>query len=342
MYEKFYNLSARPFQLTPDPKFFYASRSHKRAIAYLLYGVKQGEGFIVVTGNVGTGKTTLVQHLLQLLSNEDVVAAQIVSTQIQEDDLLRMVASSFGIPFEGNDKATILKRLETFFLGCHNEGKRALLIIDEAQNLPKRSIEELRMLSNFQKNGRSLVQSFLLGQKEFRVTMRSPGFEQLRQRVIAAYHLRPLDVEETKGYIKYRLEKVGWKHDPHFSENAFAGIQEFTDGIPRRINMFCDRLMLYAYLEELHKIDVRTIRNVAKDVVEEQGGELGDGDEMPVVDTAYEDGAVLGGGVEETDADAGSEHRLAEVEASVQALTNSMKEEIELLRKALHETHKDK
>ena len=147
----------------------------------------------------------------------------------------------------------------------------------EAQNLPRRAIEELRMLSNFQAGGRALLQSFLLGQKEFRATMRSEGFEQLRQRVIAAYHLKPLRYEETRGYIEHRLLTAGWQGDPTITPEAFAGIFQFTEGVPRRINTLCDRLLLYSCLEELHIIDREALDAVARDIIEEQGG----GDDDP-------------------------------------------------------------
>ncbi len=272
MYDTFYKLRARPFQLSPDPRFFFKSASHKRALAYLLYGVRQGEGFVVITGDVGTGKTTLAQALFRSIQQERVVAAQIVSTQIQEDDLLRLVASSFGLPFEGVSKAGLLKSLEGFFRACHQEKKRVLLVVDESQNLPPRAIEELRMLSNFQLGGRMLVQSFLLGQKEFRTIMRSPSFEQLRQRVIAAYHLQPLDAEETKAYVEHRLKLVGWQDDPVIDEDVYEVIHQFSDGVPRRVNTLCDRLFLHASLEETHHVTREVVEVVTRDIIEEQGG----------------------------------------------------------------------
>jgi general secretion pathway protein A len=275
MYEAYYNLEAKPFQLTPDPQFFFNSRGHKRALSYLRYGIKQGEGFIIVTGDVGTGKTTLVGMLFQTLAQENVVATQVVTTQMQADDLLRMVAAGFGLPYQRVTKAGLLKSLEGYFRACVQEGKRVLLVVDEAQGLPHRAIEELRMLSNFTYGGRSLLQSFLLGQREFRQTMRSEGFEQLRQRVIAAYHLRPLDEDETRGYVEHRLHTVGWADDPRFTAEAFRGIHGFTEGVPRRINTLCDRLLLFGYLEELHEINYDSLQAVAQDILEEQGGDIG-------------------------------------------------------------------
>jgi len=272
MYESFYKLNTRPFQLSPDPRFFYGSPGHKRAMSYLRYGLTQGEGFIVITGDIGTGKTMLVNTLFDDLSKENVVAAQLVTTQLEAEDTLRMVAASFGLAHEGLDKATILKNLETFMTSRMRQGKRVLLLVDEAQNLPPRSLEELRMLSNFQLGGRVLFQSFLLGQAEFRNTLQAKGLEQLRQRVIAAYHLEPLDEEQTRGYIEHRMRTAGWKDDPKFKDSAFGAIYKYTGGIPRRINTLCDRLMLFGALEELHEFDVDKIKTVVEELKKETSG----------------------------------------------------------------------
>ncbi len=269
MYESFYKLTTRPFQLSPDPKFFYGSPSHKRAMSYLRYGLTQGEGFIVITGDIGTGKTMLVNTLFNDLSKENVVAAQLVTTQLEADDTLRMVAASFGLAHEGLDKATILKNLETFMTSRMRQGKRVLLLVDEAQNLPPRSLEELRMLSNFQLGGRVLFQSFLLGQVEFRNTIQAKGLEQLRQRVIAAYHLEALDEEQTRGYIEHRLRTAGWAGDPKFTDAAYADIYKYSGGVPRRINTLCDRLLLFGVLEEIHEFDADKVNTVVEELKKE-------------------------------------------------------------------------
>ncbi|MEJ2687783.1 MAG: XrtA-associated ATPase [Gammaproteobacteria bacterium] len=270
MYETFYNLKTKPFRLSPDPRFLFNSRSHLRAMAYLRYGLQMGEGFIVVTGDIGAGKTTLVRALIANLAKENVVAAQIVTTQLESDDLLRMVAGAFGLPSQDVSKAAVLRNLESFMLARSREGKRIVLMVDEAQNLPAKSLEELRMLSNFQTGDRALLQSFLLGQEELRDIMQSEGMEQFRQRVIAAHHLGPLEPHETRQYIKHRLCMAGWTDNPHFTDDAFVCIHERTGGIPRQINLLCDRVMLYGYLEELHQIDGETVQLV----VEERSREL--------------------------------------------------------------------
>jgi general secretion pathway protein A len=272
MYESHFGFTAKPFQLNPDPDFFFGSRGHKRALAYLEYGLHQGEGFIVITGEVGAGKTTLVRGLLRRIYNDSIVPVQIVSTQVDSDDLLRLVASAFGLRAEGEDKATLLTRLEQYFQNLHADGKRALLIVDEAQNLSPRAVEELRMLSNFQVGTRSLVQSFLVGQPEFRGIMQRPEMRQLKQRVIASYHLGPLDEEETQHYIEHRLRHVGWQDNPQFEKAAFGSIHGRTGGVPRRINTLCDRLLLSVYLAEKMAVTVEDAESVAKDLAEELGG----------------------------------------------------------------------
>jgi putative secretion ATPase (PEP-CTERM system associated) len=269
MYDDFYKLKGKPFQLTPDHRFFFNSKGHNRAMAYLRYGLEQGEGFIVITGGIGTGKTTLVRNLFEELSAMNVMAAQLVTTQVDADDMLRMVCASFGLAHEGLNKATLLHNLEAIARARHAEGKKILLVVDEAQNLPARSVEELRMLSNFQVNNKALVQIFLLGQEEFKLTLQSPGMEQFRQRIIASFHLEPLRLEETEKYIKHRLQLVGWDSDPEFKEGVFQLIYDFTDGVPRRINSMCDRLLLFSCLEELHTIDKDVVLAVTEELEQE-------------------------------------------------------------------------
>src|SRR5271154_2537589 len=179
VYEAFFGLAGRPFQLNPAPAFFYGSRGHKRAFAYLQYGVHQGEGFIVITGEVGAGKTTLVRSLIEQIDSSQFVAAQLVTTQLDAEDLLRAVAMAFGLAPKALDKAQLLGELEAFLVSLVAQGKRALLIVDEAQNLSARAIEELRMLSNFQLGNQGLLQSFLVGQPELRQLMQGPLLQQL-------------------------------------------------------------------------------------------------------------------------------------------------------------------
>ncbi|MCB1768205.1 MAG: AAA family ATPase, partial [Candidatus Competibacteraceae bacterium] len=232
---------------------------------------------IVFTGGIGTGKTTLVKSLFSELDSRQVVAAQLVTTQLEADDLLRTVVASFSLPYEDASKAILLRRFEDFLRSHAEHGRRVLLVVDEAQNLPIRSLEELRMLSNFQVAERPLLQSFLLGQEEFRFTLQDPGMEQLRQRVIASCHLNPLSTEEIRPYIEHRLHVVGWQGlMPRFSEDAYVTIHQYTHGIPRRVNVFCDRLLLYGFLEEVQEFSHESITAVGNELAQdEQGGARG-------------------------------------------------------------------
>lgn len=266
MYEKFYGLTASPFQLSPDHRFFFESSVHRTALAHLTYGLSQGEGFIIITGEVGAGKTTLVGHLFETLDKQRFVAARVVSTQLQGDDMLRMVAAAFGLPIADSNKATLLRLVESFLLTNQQQGKRCLLVVDEAQNLSVSALEELRMLSNFQSGAHAPLQSFLLGQPQFRAILASPDLEQLRQRVIASYHLGPLAPAETRLYVEHRLRAVGWRQDPRLADDAYDAIYAATGGVPRRINTLCSRVLLLGFLEENHLLDRRHVERVADEL----------------------------------------------------------------------------
>lgn len=268
MYESYYGLRSKPFQLTPDPDFFFASKLHKRAMSYLQYGLSQAEGFIVITGDIGTGKTTIANSLLDNIE-ADIYAAQIVTPKLSPDEIVKMVASKFGIDTTGKSKTDLLESLQIFLEQLALSGKRALLLVDEAQNLPLETIEELRMLSNFQKAGKPLLQSFLLGQAELQPILRAPNMEQFRQRIVASCHLAPLNLEETTAYIHYRLEHAGSQRKDLFSEEALAAIHEFTNGVPRKINTLMDRILLFGFLEELNSFSLKDVKQVIDEVQSE-------------------------------------------------------------------------
>jgi putative secretion ATPase (PEP-CTERM system associated) len=274
MYESYYGFTERPFQLSPDPRFFFATSHHQRALSYLQYGLDQGEGFIVITGPIGTGKTTIARNLLANLGDENIVAAQLVTTKLEPDELLELVAAEFNIPVKGSNKADVLQSIEKFLIQLNKQGKRALLLVDEAQNLPAETVEELRMLSNFQLDNKPLIQSFLLGQEELKGIISAPNMEQFRQRIIASAHLKPLNVDEVKNYINHRLQQAGCEKENLFTDDSFQLIFEKTLGVPRKINIFVDRLLLFGFLEELSIFDCSAINDVANEMSAELTGSL--------------------------------------------------------------------
>jgi general secretion pathway protein A len=271
MYESHFGLSAPPFQLSPDHAFYFDSRGHHTALAYMRYGLHGGEGFIVVTGEVGAGKTTLVRTLLNEIDPAKVVSAHIVSTQLDTDNLLMAILVAFGVRRTGAGKAQMMATLEAFLVQLAAQGRRALLIVDEAQNLSAQAVEELRMLSNFQIETQTLLQSFLIGQPELQRVLRSAAMEQFRQRITASCHLGPLDPAETRPYVEHRLRTVGWKQRPAFAAPCFERIHERTGGIPRAINRLCHRLMLAAYLGNRDTIEPVLVDEAGDELQKELG-----------------------------------------------------------------------
>ncbi|MBH1999014.1 MAG: AAA family ATPase [Sphingomonadaceae bacterium] len=266
MYDQFYELQGRPFQLTPDPHYYFESATHRKALSYLGYGLAQGEGFIVITGDIGAGKTTLVGHLMDTIDPVRLTAVKIVSTQVEGDDMLRLAAQSFGLSVDGLTKAATLHQVQGFLHAQARAGRRSLLIVDEAQNLSVSAIEELRMLSNFQLGGQSLLQIFLLGQPEFRDLLKSPQLEQLRQRVIATHHLEPMMAQEVEPYIIHRLTVAGWVGNPVFTPQAFAALYAATGGVPRRLNALVSRVLLMGAIDQLRDIDADVVHAVMADM----------------------------------------------------------------------------
>jgi general secretion pathway protein A len=266
MYSDHYGFSERPFQLTPDPRFWFESQTHRKAMSYLGYGLAQGEGFIVITGDIGAGKTTLVGHLLETIDRARYTAVNIVSTQVEGDDMLRLVAQGLGLNVDGVVKAQLLDRVERTLDDQARLGKHVLIIVDEAQNLPTSALEELRMLSNYHIVNRSAVQILLLGQPEFRDRLReSQDLEQLRQRVIATHHLDPMEEDEIKSYILHRLKQVGYAGTPDFTPDAFPALFKASGGVPRILNTLMARVLLNGALEDLRIIDGDTVIAVADD-----------------------------------------------------------------------------
>ena len=284
MYEAFYGLNSKPFQLNPDPSFYFGSKQHRRAKAYLDYGVSRNEGFIVITGEIGAGKTTLLRALIEGLHGSNVVVGHLVTTQIDAEDTLRMVGASFGFKVKDVPKSELLITLEAFLISQTSKGKRCLLIVDEAQNLTPRAVEELRMLSNFQLGNQALMQSFLVGQPEFREILQRPEMEQFRQRVAATCHIGPLDLDETQHYIEHRLKCAGSIGQPSFEPAAFEAIFKTSGGIPRRINSVCDRLLLAGFLANKLHLELTDVNDVVREFAQEA--------EVPVRRIVAPDGVV--------------------------------------------------
>ncbi len=254
MYTEFFGLKALPFQLAPNARFFFDSQVHAGGLSYLTFGLDKGDGFIVVTGEVGTGKSILIDRLLSTLDLNKYKVSQIVSTQLSPDDLLKLIARGFGIAGEGLSKAALLERLEGALQELRRTGVRALVVVDEVQNLSLPALEELRMLSNLHIDNVPLVQSFLVGQTQFRNMLEQGELEQLRQRMVATYRLRPLAAEEIQSYIEHRLTCAGWRGDTNIEKGTYNLVYHATGGLPRRINLLMDRLLLFAYLENSREV----------------------------------------------------------------------------------------
>jgi putative secretion ATPase (PEP-CTERM system associated) len=293
MYTQFYGLEAEPFLLTPDQRFYFESNVHAQAMAHLTYGLSRGEGFIVITGEIGAGKTILVKRLGALIDRQRILSAHIVTTRLDGSDLLRIIASAFGLKDLPADKSSLLLRLQGFFEAALKHGFRALLIVDEAQNLPVSGLEELRMLSNIQIGNVAPFQSFLIGQPQFRTVLASPDLEQLRQRVIATYHLGPMNRQECGEYVLHRLKQVGWKSDPSFDSGAIDAIFQYSGGVPRRINTLCTRVLLFGLLDELHHFSADDVNKVAFDLEAESPNGKTNGAAVKRAETSAIDSDVL-------------------------------------------------
>jgi len=266
MYDDFYGFSGRPFQLTPDPEFYFESATHRKALSYLGYGLAQGEGFIVITGEVGAGKSTLVAHLMATIDRQRLTAAQIVTSALDGSELVHIAAQAFGLSVAGKDKPSALRAIEQFLHAEARAGRRCLLVVDEAQNLTFSALEELRMLSNFQLGAHPLLQILLLGQPEFRQMTQSPELEQLRQRVIATHHLDAMEPDEVGAYVEHRLSLVGWEGNPAFESRVYAELARASAGIPRRINQIVARVLLLGSIEQRSRIDIAMLDTVLADL----------------------------------------------------------------------------
>jgi len=263
MYQEFHGLSQKPFVLTPDPQFLFLSESHRTAIESLLYGIQQKEGFMVVTGDIGTGKTTISRTLLERL-DKNVKTAVIFNSFLTEEELLESILFDFGFPSRGRTKKERIDALNKLLIYWSSLGKNAVLIIDEAQNLSIPVLEQIRMLSNLETEKEKLLQIILLGQLELDQKLRSNELKQLNQRIAIRHHLVPLTRTEMESYIYQRLTVAGSQGSITFSRPALHEIYKFSRGTPRLINLLCDRALLGGFVEQTHHIE-RGIINKAKD-----------------------------------------------------------------------------
>lgn len=283
MYEAYYNFKLKPFGLNPDPDFLYLSQTHKRAVHYLQYGIREKAGFILLTGEVGSGKTTLISDLIKRLARQ-VILAKVFHTKVSSEQLLALINDDFGLESKGKDKITLFKDLNDFLIEQHARKMNPVLIIDEAQNLKPDQLEEIRMLSNLETSTSKLIQIVLVGQPELRDILSLPQMRQLRQRISINCRICPLTKDEMVSYVFHRLEVAGNKDALTFSEGTFELMHQHTRGIPRLVNIMCDFLLLTAFIEETKNVDVAMVKDIVNDLdfeslywgsVEQQGNGKG-------------------------------------------------------------------
>jgi len=265
MYKSFFNLTSKPFDLLPNPYFLYLSKSHKRALTYLDYAIRERAGFILLTGEIGSGKTTLIRSLINKY-HDSLVLARVFNTRVSSEQLIAMINDDFEIAAKSSDKTELLHNLNEFLIEQYAKGNKPVLIIDEAQNLTPEILEDVRMLSNLETDNAKLLQIILVGQPELRQTLALPGLMQLRQRICFYCHIQPLKQEEVEEYILHRLEIAGNREAVLISPTAIDTIWRYSKGIPRLINIICDFLMLSAFAEETKQIDEEMVRDIVGDL----------------------------------------------------------------------------
>lgn len=265
MYESFFNFTAKPFELLPNPDFLYLSKSHKRALMYLDYGIRERAGFILLTGDVGAGKTTLIRNMLKGRDDRTIVS-RVFNTRVEADQLLAMIAHDFGIPVDGKGRVELLHLLNDYLVEQFARGNRPVLVIDEAQNLSPELLEDIRLLSNLETSDSKLLQIVLVGQPELRSVLALPQLLQLRQRISINCHITPLTRAETDGYIFHRLERAGNRRAVSFSPEALEIVYRYSRGVPRLINIICDFILLSAFAEQTSTISGEMAREIVGDL----------------------------------------------------------------------------
>ena len=254
VYKSVFKLEGQPFRLSPDHHFSFGHQSYDDAKSYLKYAIYEGEGIVAITGAPGTGKTTLIASLISEVDLDQVQIGVITNVQLDSSNLLDMVIDALSLSLDRSDNVSAMQSFKLYLQHQYQKGRRVILIVDEAQGLSPELLEELRLFSNFQHESNLLLQIFLVGQEPLMDIIRSPGMEQLHQRLIAAAQLRPLTYQQMVDYVEHRLKHVGWKGDPSISEEAYSLIHKFSAGVPRRINLICHRLFLHAGLKERHEL----------------------------------------------------------------------------------------
>jgi general secretion pathway protein A len=266
MYEKYYGFNKKPFEITPDPRFFYLSEKHKEALAHLRYAIREGKGFSVITGEVGTGKTTLVHMILSTL-DQNVRIANIFNPLMEPEDFLDYICVDLGIRKEGGGtRGQNITLLYHFLLECFERKDRVFLIIDEAQNLDSNLLEEVRLLTNLETSKNKLLHVILLGQPELNKTLAYEKFRALKQRITTRYNLNTLNFAETKEYILFRLKKAGARNLSLFDKGAVKAIYQYSKGIPRLINVVCDNALITAFSRDLSRIRKPVILETIRDL----------------------------------------------------------------------------
>lgn len=269
MYKSFFKLKSKPFQITPDPEFLFISKVHKKALTYLNYGISSDSGgFIIVTGEVGTGKTTLIRSIIKGLK-KDIIFSLINNTRLTSGDLLSMINKDFGLDIKNKDKAQLLSDLTEFLIDQYGKGRKSILIIDEAQNLSPDVLEEIRLISNLETDKAKLLQIILVGQPELRKVIAQPNLRALRQRTNISCHIYPLLRNETEEYLFHRLEIAGNREAVSFQDGTIDLIHNFARGIPRLINIVCDFLLLSAFVDNTREISFDMAKEVINDLEKE-------------------------------------------------------------------------
>ncbi len=273
MIEAYFGLKKAPFRLGTDESFYFDSSMHERALAYLKYGLQQAEGLVVLTGETGVGKTTLIEHFLVEFGSQ-VIASKLLATGFEPGEMLPQVMTAFGADERGDNFAARMKALESYFIGQKNAGHHIVLVVDEAQNLASHSLEELRLLSTLSHNGEALLQIFLVGQPELRTRLNMPEMTHLNQRVVVSWTLKALNEEEMADYIDHRLLMAGWEDEQSlFTDQAMGKIFQATHGVPRLVNRLCARLLVGAALSDADYIDQPLVEQILREM-EEEGIEI--------------------------------------------------------------------